>query len=300
MFEDCLNGIIKGIERNYDDPIISYRDDKRHFPSREQVKRIIKDTRNIMFPRFFEEGAIASSEPKYFIGNTILQISDMLYAQVKEAFLFRDGDGTNEAEIDAKARRVTMAWLNELPKVQALLLKDVQAAYDGDPAAQSKEEIVFSYPGFYAILIFRLAHELYLLDVPLIPRFMTEYAHSCTGVDMHAGATVGEYFFIDHATGVVIGETTVIGDHVKIYQGVTLGALSLRAGQKLKGKKRHPTVEDNVTIYSNASVLGGETVVGEGSVIAGSTFVTESIPPNSRVTLRNQNVDVRVPEKKRD
>lgn len=298
MFEDCLCGIIDGIEKNYEDSVISFRDDERHFPSREQVKDIIKDTRNILFPRFFEEGASASSEPKYFIGNTILHVSDTLYKQVKEAFLFRDGDTESVEAIEAKSRRVTMAWLKELPHVQEMLLKDVQAAYDGDPAAQSKEEVVFSYPGFYAILIYRLAHELYKLDVPLIPRFMTEYAHSGTGVDIHAGATIGEYFFIDHATGVVIGETTVIGDHVKIYQGVTLGALSLRAGQKLKGKKRHPTVEDNVTIYSNASVLGGETVIGAGSVIAGSAFVTESIPPNSRVSLRNQEVDVRVPEAK--
>ena len=298
MFENCLTEIIDGIEANYDNSVISYRDNKRHFPSRNKVKDIIKDTRNILFPRFFEEGASASSQPKYFVGNTILHVSDVLYEQVREAFLFRDGKTQPEEEIDMRARHVAMKWLQRLPHVQEMLLKDVQAAFDGDPAAGSKEEIVFSYPGFYAIMIYRLAHELYLLDVPLIPRFMTEYAHSGTGVDINAGATIGEYFFIDHATGVVIGETTVIGNHVKIYQGVTLGALSLRAGQKLKGKKRHPTVEDNVTIYSNASVLGGDTVVGEGSVIAGSTFVTESIPPNSRVTLRNQEVDVRVPETK--
>lgn len=298
MFEDCLTGIVSGIEQNYDSSVISFRDDKRHFPSRAKVKDVIKDTRNILFPRFFEEGASASSEPKYFIGNTILHVSDVLYEQVREALLFRDGKLESEEDIDAKARRVTMAWLKQLPHVQEMLLKDVQAAFDGDPAAQSLEEVVFSYPGFYAILIYRLAHELYVLDVPLIPRFMTEYAHSSTGVDVNAGATIGEYFFIDHATGVVIGETAVIGNHVKIYQGVTLGALSLRAGQKLKGKKRHPTVEDNVTIYSNASVLGGETVIGEGSVIAGSAFVTSSVPPHSRVTLMNQDVEVRVPEGK--
>ena len=181
----------------------------------------------------------------------------------------------------------------KLPSIQKMLYKDIQAAFDGDPAAQSKEEIIYSYPGFFAIWVFRIAHELYYLDVPLIPRIMTEYAHSRTGVDINAGATVGEYFFIDHATGVVIGETTVIGNNVKIYQGVTLGALSTRGGQRLAGVKRHPTIEDNVTIYANACVLGGETVVGAGSVIAGSAFLTESVPPNSRVSLKNQEVTVK-------
>ena len=292
MLEDNLSSIIEGIKCNYDDPVISYQNTDRHFPSRTQVKNIIKDTRNILFPRFYEEGARASSEAQYFVGNTILRVADVLYGQVREAFLFRDADTMSVEEIEKRSHEVVEQWCAKLPYIQKMLLKDVQAAYDGDPAAQSKEEVVFSYPGFYAITIHRIAHELYVLDVPLIPRFMSEYAHSATGVDIHAGAQIGEYFFIDHATGVVVGETTVIGNHVKIYQGVTLGALSLRAGQKLKGKKRHPTVEDNVTIYSNASVLGGETVIGAGSVIAGSAFVTESVPPNSRVTLRNQEVNV--------
>ena len=176
-------------------------------------------------------------------------------------------------------------------------LDDVQAAFDGDPAAQSKEEIIFSYPGFFAIFVYRIAHELYVQDVPLIPRIMSEYAHGRTGVDINSGATIGEYFFIDHATGVVIGETTTIGNHVKVYQGVTLGALSTRAGQALSGVKRHPTIEDDVTIYSNASVLGGETVIGEGSIIAGSAFVISSVPAGSRVSLKNQEVNVRTPNK---
>ena len=178
-----------------------------------------------------------------------------------------------------------------------ILLTDVQAAFDGDPAAQSKEEIIFSYPGFFAIFVYRIAHELYVQDVPLIPRIMSEYAHGRTGVDINSGATIGEYFFIDHATGVVIGETTTIGNHVKVYQGVTLGALSTRAGQALSGVKRHPTIEDDVTIYSNASVLGGETVIGEGSIIAGSAFVISSVPAGSRVSLKNQEVNVRTPNK---
>lgn len=296
MFEDCLVDIIDRIVKNYDSEVIAYRDERRHFPSRQRVKDIIKDTRNILFPRFFEEGAKASSEPKYFVGNTVLRVGEVLYEQVREALLFRDGDTKSYEEIDERAHFVVNSFFMNLPTVQDKLLKDVEAAFDGDPAAQSREEIIFTYPGFFAVTVYRIAHELYLLDVPLIPRFMTEYAHAGSGVDLNAGAEVGEYFFIDHATGVVIGETTRIGNHVKIYQGVTLGALSTRGGQKLKGVRRHPTIEDNVTIYSNASVLGGDTVIGEGSIISGSAFVTKSVPPHSRVTVKNQEVDVRVPK----
>ena len=166
---------------------------------------------------------------------------------------------------------------------------------DGDPAAGSREEILFSYPGLFAILVYRVAHELYRLHIPILPRMMSEYAHSHTGIDIHPGAQIGDYFFIDHGTGIVVGETTVIGDRVKLYQGVTLGALSTRDGHHSLPGKRHPTVEDDVTIYSNASVLGGETVIGKGSVIAGSAFVTSSIPPHSRVSLKAQEITVRQP-----
>ena len=163
------------------------------------------------------------------------------------------------------------------------MFKDLEAFFSGDPAAKSKEEIIFCYPGFLAVLVYRLAHELYLLNVPFIPRIMTEYAHSKTGIDINAGAKIGEYFFIDHGTGIVIGETTEIGKNVKIYQGVTLGALSTKDGQKLSGKKRHPTVMDNVTIYSNASILGGQTVIGENSVIGGNAFITKTVAPNTKI-----------------
>ena len=159
---------------------------------------------------------------------------------------------------------------------------------EGDPAAYSKSEIILSYPGLYAITVFRLAHELFLLKVPMIPRIMTELAHSRTGVDIHPGATIGKYFMIDHATGIVVGETTIIGEHVKVYQGVTIGALSTRAGQALHGRKRHPTIEDNVTIYSGATILGGETVIGHDVVIGGNCFIAASIAPYSRVNVRNQ------------
>ena len=176
-----------------------------------------------------------------------------------------------------------MDCVNEVPNIQNMLLMDVEAAFYGDPAAKSKEDIIFSYPGLYAIFVYRYAHALYKLNVPYIPRIMTEYAHGKTGIDINPGAEIGKYFCIDHGTGIVVGETTVIGNHVKIYQGVTLGALSTRKGQELSGVKRHPTIEDNVVIYSNTTILGGETVIGENSVIAGNTFITASIPANTNV-----------------
>ena len=290
-----LKDVIEEIKGAYDSSEeIFFTDPDRRMPSRNAIIDILKDMRNIMFPGYFTDGAQTSVDASYFIGNTVLRVEDKLAQQVRLALHFRDGEALSPEQIDERAREVCAAMLCKLPGIQKLLYKDVQAAFDGDPAAQSKEEIIYSYPGFFAIWVYRIAHELYQLDVPLIPRIMTEYAHSRTGVDINAGATVGEYFFIDHATGVVIGETTVIGDHVKIYQGVTLGALSTRGGQRLAGVKRHPTIEDIVTIYANACVLGGETVVGADSVIAGSAFVTSSVPPHSRVSLKNQEVNVRL------
>ena len=167
--------------------------------------------------------------------------------------------------------------MKRIPKIREYINTDVEATFEGDPASTGTDEIIFSYPGLYAIFVFRVAHELHQLEVPLIPRMMTEYAHSLTGIDIHPGATIGKYFFIDHGTGIVIGETTLIGEHVKIYQGVTLGALSTRGGQRLRGSRRHPTIEDNVTIYSNASILGGDTVIGRGVTIGGNAFITKSV-----------------------
>lgn len=264
----------------------------RRFPNRNTIIGILKDIRTIMFPRYFEDEKPSHSNLEYFVGTTLDAVGDALFRQVREALLFRDAPQISLEEAEQRSRAITKQFLNKIPSLLELLIKDVDAAFEGDPAAQSREEIIFSYPGFFAISVYRIAHELYVLDVPLIPRIMTEYAHQKTGVDLNAGAQVGEYFFIDHATGVVIGETTIIGNHVKIYQGVTLGALSTRGGQKLAGVKRHPTIEDDVTIYSNASILGGETVIGKGSVIAGSAFVTESVPAGSRVSVRCQEVNV--------
>jgi serine O-acetyltransferase len=181
-----------------------------------------------------------------------------------------------------------MAFLRTIPAVRSVVQTDLQASYEGDPAATSSDEIIFSYPGLFAITVYRLAHELHLLGVPMIPRMMTEYAHSVTGIDIHPGATIGKFFFIDHGTGIVIGETTVIGERVKLYQGVTLGALTTRGGQSLRGVRRHPTIEDNVTIYAGASILGGETVIGRDCVIGSNVFITHSIAPNTTVSIKNQ------------
>jgi serine O-acetyltransferase len=295
-----FDGIVAGIAKNYSEKEeIFFTDPDKHFPNKKAIVEIVKDLRRVMFPRYFGNETPTGTNPEYFIGETLIRIEESLRRQLREALLFRD-PGLAEADLDAQVDEICSAFFNKLPEIQRVLMTDVQAAFDGDPAAQSKEEIIFSYPGFFAIFVYRIAHELYVQKVPLIPRIMSEYAHSGTGVDINSGAEIGDYFFIDHATGVVIGETTKIGSHVKVYQGVTLGALSTRAGQALAGVKRHPTIEDNVTIYSNASVLGGETVVGEGSIIAGSAFVISSVPAGSRVTLKNQEVNVRTPSKSHD
>jgi serine O-acetyltransferase len=226
-------------------------------------------------------------------------IEDVLYNLKKQVtivlkYRYENTDIDSEA-IEAEADRICVTFLKKLPEIRAYVETDLQAAYDGDPAASCKDEIIFSYPGFYAIIVNRLAHELYKLSVPLIPRIMTEYAHSVTGIDIHPGATIGKYFFIDHGTGIVIGETTIIGDYVKIYQGVTLGALSTRGGQKLRNVKRHPTIEDNVTIYSGSSILGGETVIGKNVVIGSNTFITKSISEGTKVSIKNQELKFTYP-----
>ncbi len=190
------------------------------------------------------------------------------------------------------AQTLTIRFLERLPEVRALLQTDLEAFYDGDPAATSLDEIIIAYPGLQAILVYRIAHVLLELSVPLIPRIMTEHAHSLTGIDIHPGATIGRHFFIDHGTGIVIGETAVIGNHVKLYQGVTLGALSTRGGQQLRGKRRHPTIEDRVTIYAGASVLGGDTVIGHDAVIGGNAFVTASVAPGMRISMKNPEADI--------
>ena len=262
---------------------------RRHFPSRSACVELISDIRRLLFPGYFDNESAAGESNDYLTRERILHIERVLQGQVLEALLFDDGDLSRD-EAGKRASHVANVFLDSLPQVLELLMTDIQALYDGDPAAGSLEEVLVAYPGLYAIFVYRIAHVLYGLNVPLIPRLMSEHAHSKTGIDINPGANIGKYFFIDHGTGVVIGETTDIGDHVKIYQGVTLGALSTRKGQLLSGKKRHPTLGDYVTVYSNASILGGETVVGSGAVISGSAFVCESVPQNARVILNQETI----------
>lgn len=273
----------KALSNNYQEQGIFEICVGEKMPKRDEIIEILEEIRRLIFPGYFgsENTAIVSLES--FAGNTLAVVYEKLFKQIKIALAFQAKKGKAKG-IDEKAEELTLKFLDELPSIQQLILKDVEAELQGDPAASSKEEIIFSYPGIYAISVYRIAHVLYELKIPYIPRIMTEHAHSQTGIDINPGATIGEYFFIDHGTGIVIGETTTIGNHVKIYQGVTLGALSTMKGQALSGVKRHPTIEDNVVIYANTTVLGGETVVGEGSVIAGNTFLTHSVPANTTVS----------------
>ncbi|MDE6232487.1 MAG: serine acetyltransferase, partial [Lachnospiraceae bacterium] len=225
---------------------------------------------------------------RFYVGELCEDVEYNLNKQIVKAFLCcKKYQEVPSEELKSKTEAITNEFMQKIPKIREYLETDVQAAYEGDPAAYSMDEIIYSYPGIYAIMVSRIAHELHLLNVPLIPRIMTEHAHSITGIDIHPGASIGKYFFIDHGTGIVIGETTVIGEHVKIYQGVTLGGLSTSGGQGLKGTKRHPNIEDYVTIYSGASILGGETTIGEGTVIGGNAFVTKSVSANTKVIVKN-------------
>ncbi|MDR1960986.1 MAG: serine acetyltransferase, partial [Gracilibacteraceae bacterium] len=250
--------------------------------SKDTIIEMINTFQVLMFPGFFGKKRLKGDAVEYYIGELLEDISYNMQKQIVRA---RNGGAAETLQLEAA--EATSEFLRRLPAIRALLATDVDASFDGDPAASSKEEIILSYPSIYTIMVNRLAHELYRLRVPLIPRMMTEHAHSLTGIDMHPGATLGHHFFIDHGTGIVIGETTIIGNYVKIYQGVTLGALSTRGGQALRNVKRHPTIEDNVTIYSGASIFGGETVVGEGAVIGSNAFITRSVPPCTKVSIVN-------------
>ena len=235
------------------------------FPDRNAVKSILSQLHEMVFFQM-AEARLEEKVPKVYAD---------LYTQLAKV--------CPKEQVDSLCK----AFLNRIPAVRAQVETDLKAAYEGDPAATGYDEIVLAYPGIYAITVYRLAHELYLLNVPLIPRMMTETAHSTTGIDIHPGATIGDYFFIDHGTGIVIGQTTIIGNNVKLYQGVTLGGLSTRGGQSLAGAKRHPTIEDGVTIYAGATILGGETVIGSGCVIGANAFVTRSIPANTTVIMKS-------------
>ncbi|MBQ6376031.1 MAG: serine acetyltransferase [Lachnospiraceae bacterium] len=273
-----------------------YIDRENNFdqPDKDVVIDILDKVQKIIFPGFYK----GQSYRYYTVENsTSTLVEDVLYNLTKQIALSLPFCGTfsgaASSALTEKAQELAFAFLRKIPAIRDVIDTDLQAEFDGDPAAENKDQIIFSYPGLYAIMVYRIAHELVLLDVPMIPRMMSEHAHSLTGIDINPGATIGRYFFIDHGTGIVIGETTEIGDNVKIYQGVTLGALSTRKGQKLRGRKRHPTIGNNVTIYAGASILGGESVIGEGAVIGANAFITSSIPAGAKVSIKNQEYSVR-------
>jgi serine O-acetyltransferase len=268
--------------------------DAGYLPNRDTVIEIVTLMRELLFPGYFGRQHLTSSTLEYHVEELVRAIDARLFEQARNAIRHHaNRHGQPCADCDREAERIVREALGAIPRLRAILATDVQAAFDGDPAASDCDEIIFSYPGLMAITTYRVAHELWVNKLPLIPRIMTEYAHSLTGIDIHPGATIDESFFIDHGTGVVVGETTVIGKRAKIYQGVTLGALSTRGGQTLRGAKRHPTLMDEVTVYSGASILGGETVIGEGAVIASNVFVTQSVPPRTRVSGRNLELQYR-------
>jgi serine O-acetyltransferase len=263
-------------------------------PNRDAVIEAVETLRQVLFPGYFERGGLDEENLEVKIAHLLVTVQESLQTEICRALNYGDPDAARQCMgKSARAQEICRAFLERLPAIREVLLTDIEATVDGDPASHDAHEVIFAYPGIYAITVYRLAHELYGLGVPLIPRMMTEYAHGLTGIDINPGATIGHHFFIDHGTGIVVGETTQIGNHVKIYQGVTLGALSTRGGRKLSGKKRHPTLGDEVTVYSSSSILGGESVIGDGAVIGSNTFITHSVAPGTRVSMKAPELDIK-------
>ena len=258
-------------------------------PSRESVINIIHNVNLLLYPGYFIRNRLDQVNLNFYLGNEVTALFEALSEQIAHA-IRHDCIRHNQecVQCEERGQELAIDFLHQLPQMRVVLAKDVRAAFEGDPAAKSYDEIIFSYPGLFAVTVHRIAHQLHIQNVPLLPRIMSEFAHSVTGIDIHPGAQIGESFFIDHGTGVVIGETTEIGSRVRIYQGVTLGALSLPrdAGDRLRNRKRHPTIEDDVIIYSGATVLGGETVIGARSVIGGNVWIMESVPPDTKVLAK--------------
>lgn len=293
--EQMVNSILESYEKHE----ATCRLDEGNILNRERLVEITEEIRRILFPGFFETNKIRGEYIKFLVGERLEFIQYQLGKQIAKALAAAEENKyASPLELNKKAEEIVYKFIGKIPEIREYLATDIQAAYNGDPAAYSTDEIIFSYPGVNAVTIYRIAHELWLLGVPMIPRIMTEYAHGATGIDIHPGATIGKYFFIDHGTGIVIGETTVIGSNVKIYQGVTLGALSTRKGQQLKGVKRHPTIGDGVTIYSGTSILGGDTVIGNNVTIGGNAFVVSSVPDGMKVSVRSPELNFSSGEKK--
>ena len=289
-----IDMLIDGILDSYDRYGLINRNHTEDFPNRQNVVSILSDIQAVIFPGFRAAEDIDSVNIRYIIGQKVNNIIANLTREIQKALIYTKVHSCNQEKIEniteshcfKLSEKTAVALIEEIPEIRRKIQLDVIAAFNGDPAAKSNEEVVLSYPGLEAILVYRIAHFLYENGVPIIPRIMTEHVHGKTGIDIHPGATIGESFFIDHGTGVVIGETCIIGNNVKIYQGVTLGALSVK--KNLQDKKRHPTIEDDVTIYANATILGGETIIGHGSIIGGNTWVTKSVAPKTVVIQENQ------------
>ncbi len=296
----AIDGLIEGLIQSYREHPRMQHLDSPFLPNRDHIIHVLEDLRRVIFPGFFDHTRLTSDMIDQHVGELLTHVGTMLYEQVRQALRYEQNvkePGAGEAcdDCDQQARQLTTAFLQQLREVRRKLSLDVHASFEGDPAAVNTDETVFCYPGLYAIFTHRVAHVLHELGVPLIPRIMAEHAHNLTGIEIHPGARIGESFFIDHGTGVVIGETTEIGDRVKLYQGVTLGALSTKGGQAWRGRKRHPTIEDDVTIYGGSIILGGDTVIGKGATIGGSLFITESVPAGHMVTMRLPDLKMRPP-----
>ena len=274
---------------DYDDDRTVNKIDINNQPDKRAIVDVVEKMMKILYPGYYSDKVYKIYSLSNNMAATIEDVIFHLKKQIMIVLKYSNREKfVTEQELEDKAKKITLEFMRKIPSIREIIETDIDAAYEGDPAADSKDEIIFSYPGLYAISVYRMAHELQLLSVPMIPRIMTEYAHTVTGIDIHPGAVIGKYFFIDHGTGIVIGETTEIGDHVKIYQGVTLGGLSTRGGQKLNEKKRHPTIGNNVTIYSGASILGGETLIGDDVVVGGNTFIVNSVEKGTRVSAKKQ------------
>ncbi len=293
-----LARLTKEILASYDAERSTHRIGEQFLPSKDKIVKILVEIRRLLFPGYYGHQKLSRENIGPHVSDLLVRLGADLAEQVKYCRCMWDHCGEDcphPEKCGKEAAEITAEFLSRIPKIRAMLALDARAAYDGDPAAKSIGEVIFCYPGFFAVTVYRVAHELVDLGVVLMPRIMTEYAHGVTGVDIHPGARIGKSFFIDHATGVVVGETTEIGDNVKIYQGVTLGARSFpkdERGRAIKGVKRHPTLEDNVTIYANATILGGKTRIGKGVTVSGNTFVTESIAADSLIRHRGQKLMV--------
>ena len=300
--KDQLPTITARLVQTYDDLGTINHLDHCPLPSYDEIIAVIDDLTEILYPGYRRREGLHHGNISYYVGDLIDRLHDRLTTQIGRALRHEAGatsDCDSDHDFDALGQAKTLLFLDQLPELRNVLATDVQAAFDGDPACQSLDEVIFCYPGLEAITVYRFAHLLEELQIPFIPRMMSEWAHRHTGIDIHPGATIGSHFFIDHGTGVVIGETCHIGEHVKIYQGVTLGAVSFPTdsdGQLVRGQKRHPTIEDNVVVYANATILGGRTVIGQDAVIGSNVWLTRSVDPKTTVVLEKPKLKMRSDE----